>query len=104
MLNSLSGDPAGGMYQVFIWDPLLGQGGNLAQAANEAKVIHEKAGASVGIHFDQLQRLHYVMSFDSWEAWGTFNDTPLPEFQAFIQEQNKNPTSQLVKVYTATSL
>lgn len=104
LLNSLGGDPVGGMYQVFIWDPVLGRGEDLAQAANKAKAIHEKAGASVGIHFDLLNRMHYVISFDSWEAWGKFNDTPLPEFQAFMQEQNKNPTAKLVKTYTATSL
>ena len=46
----------------------LGRGGDLARVAGEAKAIQEKAGASVGIHFDQLNRLHYVMSFESWEA------------------------------------
>ena len=105
LINEASpGAPIAGAYQVFIWQPELGRGGDLFQAATEAKAIHEKRGASVGISFDQLNRLHYVMSFDSWDAWAKFQDTPNEEFAEFMQKQNQDPTARLVKVYTANNL
>ena len=100
---SSSGAPAA-MYQVLIFEPELGRGGDLVQAAMQAKAIHEKGKAKVAMHVDQLGNLHYVTSFDSWDAWAKFQDTPDPAFQEFMQEQNKDPTAKLIKVYTATSL
>jgi len=48
--------------------------------------------------------MHYVMSFDSWEAWGKFQDTPNEEFSEFLAKYNKNPAAKLVKVYTASQV
>ncbi len=104
LLNVPSSGGSGSVYQVFIWEAELGRGNDLFEAGMQAKAIHEKAGASVGINYDQMQRMHYVMSFDSWEAWAKFQDTPSPEFDAFLAEQNKDPTAKLVKVYTASNL
>jgi hypothetical protein len=67
-------------------------------------MIHEKAGASVNIMVDQSQNMHYVMNFDDWEAWAKVQDTPNPEFQAFMQEQSKDPSAAVMKVYIASSL
>ena len=58
-------------------------------------------GADVGVLVDQIGRVHYVVSFDSWGAMAKFFDTPNPEFQAFMAEQSKNPTAKMTKVYTA---
>ena len=92
------------VYQSFIWQPQLGRGQELVQGALQAKAIHEKAGASVGVSVDQLGRMHYLMTFESWEAWGKFADTPNPEFQAFMAEANEDPVAQLIKVYRGSSL
>ena len=89
---------------MFIWEPELGRGADLFQAAMQAKAIHEKDGAAVTIHADQMQNMHYVMNFDSWEAWATFQDSQHPEFQAFMQERSRDPGGRLIKVYTASEL
>ena len=104
MMNSPVPGKAGAVYQVFIWEPLMGRGGDIYQSAMQAKAIHEKAGARVAINIDQLRRLHYVMSYDSWDAWARMQDTPNPEFQAFMQKQGEDPNAKLVKVYTASSM
>ena len=105
LLNVASpGAPLAGAYQVFIWEPELGRGADMFQAGMEAKAIHEKAGVSVSINFDQLNRMHYLVSFNSWDAWAKFADTPNEEFNAFMQKQSQNPTAKLVKVYTANTL
>lgn len=104
LLNVAAPGGDGSVYQVFIWEPELGRGNDLFQAAMEAKAIHEKTGASVGILFDQLNYMHYVMAFDSWDAWAKFQDTPNDEFSAFMDKQNQDPTAKLVKVYTANNI
>lgn len=104
LLNSPGADAIGGMYQVYIWESVPGHGAEMFQTAGEAKVLHEKAGASVAIHGDQLNRMHYVMSFKDWDAWGKFQDTPQTEFQEWFQKQSADPNAILVKVYTATSM
>ncbi|MCZ6830984.1 MAG: hypothetical protein O7F73_15625 [Gammaproteobacteria bacterium] len=104
LLNTPAPGRVGKVYQVFIFEPELGRGGDLVQSGMQAKTIHEKAGARITIHVDQLGKMHYLMSFDSWDAWGKFQDTPNPEFQAFMQAQGKDPKARLVKVYTANSL
>ncbi len=103
MLRVVSPGGGGSTYQVFVWDPLPGRGGDLVTNSLIAKKIHEKAGADVGILLDQLGRMHYVVSFDSMEAWAKFADTPNPAFQTFMREQNEDPTGKLIKVYTATA-
>jgi hypothetical protein len=102
MMNSPVPGKAGAVYQVFIWEPVLGRAGEVYQSAMEAKAIHEKAGARVAINIDQLQNFHYVMSYDSWDAWAKMQDTPNPEFEAFMAKQRENPNAKLVKVYTAS--
>ena len=97
------GSDVGNVYQVFIWDPTMGTSA-LVATAMEAKAIHEKAGINVAINIDQMQRMHYVMSFDSWDDWAKVQDTPNEEFADFLDRQSKNPTGELVTVYTATNL
>ena len=87
---------------VNIWQPELGRGADLFQAGMKAKAIREKDGAAVSIHADQMQNMHYVMNFDSWEDWAKFQDSPHPEFQAFMQERSKDPTGKLIDVLTAS--
>jgi hypothetical protein len=101
LLNTPAPGKDGPVYQVFIWAPELGRGADLFEAGMKAKAIHEKDGSSVTIHSDQMQNMHYVMNFDSWEAWAKFQDSPHPEFQQFMQERSKDPAGRLIKVYTA---
>ena len=93
---------AGGVYQVYIWEPNEGKVGQLMQGGIGAKPIHEKVGAKVTVLRDELNRMHYVMMFDSWEAWGQFQDTPNPEFNAYMQERTAEAAGRLIEVYTAT--
>ena len=92
------------VYQVFIWQPIDGRVNELVQAGLEAEKLHEKAGAKVNVLIDQLNRLHYLMTWDSWDDWGKFQDTPNPEFAAWFAEMSKDAPGELVQVYTATSL
>lgn len=104
MMNTPVPGKVGAVYQVFIFEPVMGRGNDLFQSAMQAKAIHEKAGASVSINIDQLRKLHYVMSYDSWDDWAKMQDTPNPDFQAFMKKQGEDPKGKLVKVYTATSM
>ena len=103
LLNTPVSGGEGDVYQVFIWEPELGRGSDLLKAAVEAKAIHEKDGASITIHLDQMNHMHYVMNFASWDAWAAFQDAEHPEFQAFMEKQNADPTGRLIKVYTASN-
>lgn len=104
MLNALGSEQVGGVYHVVVWKPELGRLNDLLRGAQQAKTIHEKAGMSVNIMVDQSQNVHYVMNFADWEAWAKTQDTPNPEFQAFMQEQSKDPAAAVMKVYIANSL
>jgi len=104
LLNVAAPGGDGSIYQVFVWQPMPGRINELIAAGMEAKQIHEKAGANVGVYVDQLNRMHYGMSFPTWDAWGKFQDTPDPAFQNWMAEQNKDPTGTLIKVYTANEL
>lgn len=46
--------------------------------------------------------MHYVMNFTNWEAWAKFQDADHPEFEAFMQKQQQDPTARLIKVYTTS--
>ena len=88
------------MYQVFIWEA-TGTVGALVSSGMEAEKIHEKGGADVSINIDQMNRMHYVMSFDSWEAWGKYmarqaNDE---EWNAFVAEASQRQIATLTKVW-----
>ena len=101
LLNTPIAGDDGDVYQVFIWEAIPGRGPGMFQAAVEAKALHEKGGAAVTIHVDQMNLMHYVMNFASWEAWAKFQDADHPEFEAWMQKQQQDPTARLVKVYTA---
>lgn len=102
LLNTPVAGDDGDVYQVFIWQAELGRGSDMLQAGVQAKALHEKDGAAVTIHLDQMNRMHYVMNFANWDAWAKFQDADHPEFQAFMQKLQEDPTARLVKVYTAS--
>jgi hypothetical protein len=102
LLNTPVAGGDGDVYQVFIWQAELGRGPDMFQAGVQAKALHEKDGAAVTIHVDQMNRMHYVMNFASWEAWAKFQDADHPEFEAFMKKQQQDPSARLVRVYTAS--
>jgi len=104
LLNVPSPGGVGAVYQVFIWEPMPGRTGQLVQSGMQAEAILEKAGADVAINVDQLNRMHFIISFDTWEAWAKFSDTPNEEFQQFMATQGENPNGILIKSYLAESL
>ena len=99
LVNVAAEGKTGPVYQTFIWKAMPGRINELVQAGITAKAIHEKAGTVVNVGVDQLNRMHYAMSFPSWDAYAEFQDTPNPEFGAFMAEQNKDPTGELVEVH-----
>ena len=103
LLNVTSPGGIGAVYQVFVWEA-TGTVSALVASAMEAEKIHEKGGAEVSINLDQMNRVHYVMSFESLEAWARFQDTPNEEWASWWAEAQKNPAGNLVKVYTATQM
>jgi hypothetical protein len=104
LLNVPSPGGVGAVYQVFIWEPLPGRAGQLIQSGMKAEAILEKSGADIAINVDQLNRMHFIVSFDNWDAWAKFSDTPNEEFQQFMATQGENPNGILVKVYLAESI
>lgn len=103
LLNTHVAGGEGDVYQVFVWEAELGRASDMFQAGVRAKALHEKDGAAVAILTDQMNRLHYVMNFASWDAWAKFQDTDHPEFEAFMQKQQQDPTARLIRVYTASN-
>ena len=64
---------------------------DLVQGGLGAEPIHEAAGASVSIYGSNGNTMYYMQSFPSFAAWGKFRDTPIPEFNAYMQSlQNEN--------------
>jgi len=86
---------------VNIWSPLPGKGAQLYQNAMEAKPIHEKLGATVGIAQDQNGNLHYAVSFKNWTDYGRFEDAmgASTEWQQFWQRISKDPTAELAQTF-----
>jgi len=74
----------GTVTQVTVWEPTGGTMAQLVEGAMGAKPIHERAGASVSVSTGG-GRMYYLMSFENFEAWGKYGDTPNPEFQAYMQ-------------------
>jgi hypothetical protein len=104
LLNTPVGsDDEGNVYQVFIWEATPGRVADMMGAGVEARALHEKAGASVSIHVDQMNRMHYAMNFADWDAWAKFQDAEHPEFEAWMRKRQADPTARLVKVYTASN-
>ena len=91
------------VYQVFVWEAFPGRRSQMIESANAAQPLHEKLGASVGINIDQMGRLHYLMSFDTWADWAKFQDTgSSDELTTFFAEFYSNPPGKLVEVYNVT--
>jgi hypothetical protein len=104
LLNTPMPGGDGDVYQVFIWEPMPGRSADLYRAAAQAKALHEKDGAAVTIHSDQMGHLHYSMNFKTWEDWAKFQDADHAEFDAFMAEVQKDPSGALIEVYTASIL
>ncbi|NKC00729.1 MAG: hypothetical protein GKR90_19850 [Pseudomonadales bacterium] len=104
LLETVSAGEGGAVREVYIWEALPGQLSRLIQGGLGAKPIHEKAGARVTVAVDRLNRMFYVMQYDSWDAYSKFHGAPIPEFSAYMDEQNKNPSGVLVEQFTASNV
>ena len=94
----------GSVYQVFVWEPYNGRSAELFRKATEASKIHAKSGAEVAINMDQLGRMHYVMSFDSWSQWGKFQDNPSTAWTTFWASFQDNPPGKVIETYMANQI
>lgn len=104
-LDVIASGKGGPVYEVFIWQPLPGKVDAMVQAGMGAKPIHEKAGlASVSIAMDRLNRMHYVLEFESWDQHAKFWDTPNPAFNEYMQKVSQDPSAELVKNYRGGEL
>ena len=91
------------VYQVYVWEAYPGRRAQLIESASTAQPLHEKLGASVGINVDQMGRVHYLMSFDTWGDWAKFQDAaPTVEVSEFFAKFYSNPPGKLVEVYSVT--
>lgn len=100
-MNIVAPAALGNVIEVFIWQATPGHFNDLLQAGMEAKAIHEKpGGVSVSINADEMNRLHYVMSYESLEAWAKYQDTPNPEFQEFFTKFDQDQIGTLWRHYS----
>ncbi|MGI9292779.1 MAG: hypothetical protein ACR2PS_02260, partial [Pseudomonadales bacterium] len=106
MMNQPAPGAVGKVYQVRIWESMPGRSQQTLKTAMGAKSIHEKLGASVGVNVDQFGRLHYVTSFDSWEALGKFQSAAQAskEWKDYSSQFSANPSAELVKFYMASQV
>ena len=91
---------------VFQYRPNPGRIADVIAKMAEAKAIHDKLGANVSVNIDELGWAHYVLSFDSWEAQGKFEDAldGNEAWQAFQAGLAADPTAVLKNVYRITTL
>lgn len=105
LLDVVAEGKGGPVYEVFIWQPLPGKVGAMIQGAMGAKPLHDKIGlGSVSILMDRLNRLHYLIQFESWEQHAKFWDTPNPAFNEYMEKLNQDPSAELVKNYSGSEV
>jgi hypothetical protein len=84
------------------WQPAPGRAAEMVQAAEEARAIHTKLGATVWIGVDQNGILHYATSFKDWSAWAAFITAAnaSAEWQSFWQKYSvANPNSTNIATF-----
>jgi len=99
------------VFSVFIWDPAPGRSLELQAGFAAAKMIHEANGAKVDSYlegFGGSDKLHYVMSFDSWdhmaEVQAKFTADPAwIEFQA-ANASATDPGAELIMSFAGSTL
>ena len=94
------------VHMVFSWDVQQGETPAFLALCQQSREIHEKLGASVGVMVDELADVHYEMSFQSWEAYGTFSEKLATdtEWQEFFGAANEEPVAALTKVWRLNRL
>ena len=99
------------VFSVFIWDPAPGRGLELQAGFAAAEMIHETNGAKVDSYLESFggsDKLHYVMSFDSWEHMAEVqaklsSDPAWIEFQG-VNASATDPAADLIMSFTGTTL
>jgi hypothetical protein len=99
------------VFSVFIWDPAPGRSLELQAGFAAAKMIHEANGAKVDSYLESFggsDKLHYVMSFDSWdhmaEVQAKFTSDPAwIEFQA-ANASATDPVAELIMSFAGSTL
>jgi len=112
LLNGVSVAEAGGgpgaVTQVTVWEVTTGTMGQLVQGGLDAKPIHERAGSAVSVYTSPGNRMYYLQRYDNMAAWGRDQDTPNPEFQAYMQElgaaNNGNLGAVIVDTFTIVGM
>jgi len=104
MEEVVSPEAPGRFTQIYLWEPLNGNVTAFLRDARQAREIHEAAGIDIGINVDQMNRVHYVMSYPSHAAFAAQRKSPNADFQAFSQRFSAAPIGQLLEVYTVTAL
>lgn len=91
---------------VYSWDVDPGQTGAFVALCEEARKIHERLGASIGINVDELGDVHYEMTFESWEAWGKYQIRAAAdeEWNQFWARTSQQPRAELTKVWRVSSV
>jgi len=86
---------------VYSWDVDRGHTADFVAICQGAIPIHKRLGASPGINIDQLGNVHYELTFDSWEAWGNFEEKAATdeEWNAYLDKAGQNPIATLTKVW-----
>ena len=91
---------------VFSWDVDPGQTPAFLALCEEARKIHDRLGASVGINIDELGDVHYELTFANWEAWGKYQTRVAAdeEWNQFWARASKEPVAELIKVWRVTAV
>ncbi len=98
--------PLGQALVVFRYAPNPGQAQDVVGNATRAKQIHDKLGADASVNITEEGEVHYVLSFESWEAQGKFEDALQGnrEWNEFWSGVTANPNAELVGVYRVTRI
>ena len=92
----------GPVSDVFIWEPMPGRLNDTIDNAIGAKAIHEKTGVGVTVATDRLNRMVYIVSYDNFDDYAKFWDTPNQEFMDYMAKLNEDPAAKLVATYHLT--
>lgn len=85
---------------IYSWKIMPGKFDAFMAIAQESVKLHNALGASAGINIDDLNNVHYELTFDSWASWAKFGAAlqKSQEWTALLKKANDAPTAELVRV------
>lgn len=86
---------------VTLWEPMPGKSAQMLATASEAAEVHKSLGAQPGVAVDTMGRLHFIMSFADWAAWGAYQEKAATSktMQSFVAKISAAPPATQIESF-----